>query len=58
MVKKLNKQSPARSRKSKPGTRKFKPRGFFKREGELLSIINVAPFVIGIVLALIFLFTR
>lgn len=52
----------AKSRGRKPmagaGKSKFKPRSFFKREAEWMSWMNIAPFGIGVVLALIFWFTR
>ena len=41
----------------KPKAR-FKPRGFFKREAEWMTFGNLAPFGIGVVIALIFWFTR
>jgi len=57
-VKKVNRRPPVRG-KSKPGARKFNPAAFsFKREAKWMTAINVAPLVIGIVLALIFWFTR
>ena len=40
------------------GKNKFKPRAFFKREAEWMRWMNLAPFGIGVVLALIFWFTR
>ena len=40
------------------GKKKFKPRAFFKREAEWMTWMNLAPFGIGVVLALIFWFTR
>lgn len=47
-----------RSRKQPTGAQ-FKPRGFsFKREAKLMTAMNFAPFGIGVVLALVFWFTR
>ena len=40
------------------GKGRFKPRSFFKREAEWTSWMNVAPFAIGVLIALIFWFTR
>lgn len=41
------------------GKRRVKVHGFsFKREAEWMGLINLAPFVIGVLLALIFWFTR
>jgi len=41
------------------GPRPVKPWGFsFKREAKWMTAMNLAPFGIGIVLALIFWFTR
>lgn len=50
-----------KNRRQTPVTRSraFKPRGFsFKREAEWMTMINLAPFAIGVVLALVFWFTR
>jgi hypothetical protein len=48
-----------RGRKKMTGRRKgSQPRSFFKREAEWMSLMNLAPFAIGIVLALVFWFTR
>jgi hypothetical protein len=51
----------ARSRGRKKMTARRKgsqPRSFFKREAEWMWLMNLAPFGIGLVLALIFWFTR
>lgn len=40
------------------GKNKFKRRSFFRREAEWMTWMNLAPFGIGVVLALIFWFTR
>jgi hypothetical protein len=47
----------------KPRTKRarppFKPSGFsFKREAKWMTAMNLAPFGIGVVLALVFWFTR
>lgn len=48
----------ARSRKPRAGAG-FRPRGFsFKREAKWMTAMNLAPFGIGFVLALVFWFTR
>ena len=44
-------------RKHATGAR-FKPRGFFTREAKWMTAMNLAPFGIGVVLALVFWFTR
>jgi hypothetical protein len=47
-----------RSRRQFAGA-SFKPRGFsFKREAKWMTAMNLAPFGIGVVLALVFWFTR
>lgn len=47
-----------RSRKQFTGAG-VKPRGFsFKREAKWMTAMNLAPFGIGVVLALVFWFTR
>lgn len=53
------KQPPkARSRKHASGARN-KPLGFsFKHEAKWMTAVNLAPFGIGLVLALVFWFTR
>ena len=40
------------------GKNQFKRRSFFKREATWMTWANIAPFGIGVVLALIFWFTR
>lgn len=41
------------------GKRQSKPQGFsFKREAEWMTVVNLAPFGIGVFLASIFWFTR
>jgi hypothetical protein len=51
-----HRRPPARAR-FKP--QRFKPKGFsFKREAKWMTAMNLAPFGIGVVLALIFWFTR
>lgn len=48
-----------RRQEAGPGGWRGKPYRFsFKREGEWMSLMNFAPFVIGVLLALIFWFTR
>jgi hypothetical protein len=49
-----------RSRKQASAVRKRRSRdsGFFKREAEWMGLINLAPFVVGLLLALIFWLTR
>ena len=39
-------------------SRPFKRRGFFKREAQWMTFGNLAPFGIGVVIALIFWLTR
>ena len=60
MAKKGINQTRSRGKKKTTGTVKsrFKPRSHFKREAEWMSLMNLAPFGIGFVLALIFWFTR
>lgn len=47
-----------RSRKQTAGAGGFRAHGFFKREAEWMSLMNLAPFGIGVLLALVFWFTR
>jgi hypothetical protein len=62
MKTKLSKQAAvSRGRRQGAGARSkvFKPHGFsFKREAKWMTVINLAPFGIGVILALIFWFTR
>ena len=50
--------SRGRKQVARAGKGRVKPRSFFKREAEWMSWMNVAPFAIGVLLALIFWFTR
>lgn len=52
-------QKISRSRKPTAGAgkKRLKP-SFFKREAAWMSWMNIAPFGIGVVIALIFWFTR
>ena len=51
-------RSKGRKQTAATGKKQFKPRPFFKREAEWMSWMNIAPFGIGVVLALVFWFTR
>ena len=53
-------QPKGRGRKQVGGAAKnrFKPRSFFRREAGWMTWMNLAPFGIGFVLALLFWFTR
>jgi len=53
------KKQPLKPRAKKPARSGFRPHGFsFKREAKWMTAMNLAPFGIGVVLALIFWFTR
>ena len=53
------KKQPLKPRTKRPARAGFRPRGFsFKREAKWMTAMNLAPFGIGIVLALVFWFTR
>jgi hypothetical protein len=51
---------PVKARSKKQFARaRFKPHGFsFKREAKWMTAMNLAPFGIGVILALVFWFTR
>ena len=53
------KQKRGRIQTAASRPKRFKPYGFsFKREAEWMTALNLAPFVIGVIIALIFWFTR
>lgn len=53
------KQTPKnRTRRQTAGKKAFKPRSFFRREAEWMTWMNIAPFGVGVILALVFWFTR
>jgi hypothetical protein len=53
------KKQPLKPRTKRPARPPFKPQGFsFKREAKWITAMNLAPFGIGVVLALVFWFTR
>jgi len=55
----MRKQPLKPATRKQPARARFKPRGFsFKREAKWMTAMNLAPFGIGFVLALIFWFTR
>jgi hypothetical protein len=53
------KKQPLKPRTKKPARPGSRPPGFsFKREAKWMTAVNLAPFGIGVVLALVFWFTR
>ncbi|HEU5460630.1 MAG TPA: hypothetical protein VFU83_09045 [Pyrinomonadaceae bacterium] len=55
----MRKQPVKPRSRGQPARAPFQPRGFsFKREAKWMTAMNLAPFGIGFVLALVFWFTR
>jgi hypothetical protein len=53
------KKQPLKPRTKNPARASLRPHGFsFKREAKWMTAMNLAPFGIGVVLALVFWFTR